>query len=379
MAHRWRLPTPPGAGFGGVRELTTTLSTPIPSRVVVRSRPPVPTGFTIVTAASWDELDTDRADLVRALLMLMPLALLVSASGAWWVAGRALRPAAAMAEEAQRLTEHSSGGRLTVGRADELGRLAAAFNGLVDRLESALAVRRQFLADASHELRTPVSVSRTAADVALSRPERTGDEYRDALKIVSEQMSHLGRIVSDMLTMARSDVADWPIAPVDFYFDELLAEAVRAMSVLSAARHVRIDTTCPPDLQVRGDEGLLRQMLVNLLENAVRHTPSGGTVHATVTASTSGLTVAIEDTGGGIAAADRERIFERFVHVPAPGQQANDEGGGTGLGLAIARRIARAHRGDLMLESTGPAGTRFAVTLPATGDSSSFHLASAKL
>jgi signal transduction histidine kinase len=177
-------------------------------------------------------------------------------------------------------------------------------------------------------------------------------------------MKHLSRMVSDMLTLARSDTPDWPLAPTDFYLDELLAEAVRAMTLLANTREVTLQVICPEELQMRADEGLLHQMLVNLIENAIRHTPAKGTVRVTVTPTAhSGLTVSVEDTGHGVPDSDRDRIFDRFVRS-SPADAPSSDGGGTGLGLAIARRIARAHQGDLRLVSTGPTGTVFTVTLP---------------
>jgi len=364
LAQRWRLSSPPPMLDGiAARERITTLIAPAAATVVARALPPVPEGFVVVSAATWDELYRDRADLVHGLLVVLPIALVVTTFGAWWVAGRALRPARIMAVEARHLSERAPGQRLTAGPQDELGQLASAFNGLVDRLESALAVRSQFLADASHELRTPVSIARTAADVALSREHRDDAEYRDALAVISRQMTHLGRIVSDMLTLARSDAADWPLTVTDFYLEELLAEAVRGMAPLAAVREVTVEPASPVDLQVRGDEGLLYQMLVNLLENAIHHTPAGGRVRVTLTVSAEDVRIAVEDTGHGVAEPDRERIFDRFVHVSSAAPEANQTRG-TGLGLAIARRIARAHGGDVTLVSTGPTGTCFAATLP---------------
>ena len=145
-------------------------------RIVSRVSPPVPAGFIVVAAAPSGELADERNEVLEALSLVIPGALVVAAAGAWWVAGRALRPAATMAAEAQRITDHTLDARLTVGRDDELGRVAAAFNGLVDRLASALTARRDFLADVSHELRTPVSIARSAADVALSQPTRAEPE-----------------------------------------------------------------------------------------------------------------------------------------------------------------------------------------------------------
>ena len=225
-------------------------------------------------------------------------------------------------------------------------------------------MRRQFLADASHELRTPVSIARTAADVALSRADRSDAEYPDALELVARQMKHLGRIVADMLTLARSDASDWPISAIEFYFDELLADAADGMTLRSTECGVSLEVKTPGELQVRGDEELLRQMLVNLLENAIRHTPAGGLVRATVMTRGREVVLSVSDTGHGIAQADRERIFERFVHVAARGADPDRQAGGTGLGLAIAQRIARAHHGDLVLVESGPTGTHFATTLP---------------
>jgi signal transduction histidine kinase len=363
VATRWGLSTPPRMDLAQP-EVTVTIGGRQPARVIASALPPVPEGFVIITAADWEEFAGDRTDLIRALLLVLPLAMVVIAAMAWWVAGRALRPAAEMADEARLLSHQSAGRRLTVRRHDELGRLAIAFNGLVDRLESALTVRRQFLADASHELRTPVSIARTAADVALSRTDRSNAEYREALELVTRQMKHLGRIVGDMLTLARSDVPDWPISPIEFYFDELLTDAADGMSLLATECGVTVEVETPRELQVRGDEDLLRQMLVNLLENAIRHTPPRGLVRATVTAGSRAIVLSIRDNGHGIAEADRERIFERFVHVDAPGTDPDPQGGGTGLGLAIAQRIARAHHGDLALIESGPTGSHFATTLP---------------
>jgi two-component system, OmpR family, sensor kinase len=368
LASRWTLPSPPPIDASGASERIMTVTAPSPATVIARALPPVPDGFVVLTAASWDELSRDRADLVGALAIVIPLALVITASGAWWVAGRALRPARIMAAEASRFSGDVSGQRLTIDRQDELGQLGTAFNGVVDRLETALVVRRQFLADASHELRTPISISRTAAEVALSREGRAEGEYRDALDVIARQLTHLGRIVSDMLTLARSDATDWPLAPTDFYFDELVAEAVDAMKGLAASGHVTTHAETPADLRLRGDERLLRQMVVNLVENAIQHTPGGGTVRVTVTAAADEVVMAVEDTGHGIPEADRERVFERFVRASPSANPGGEAGGnhapGTGLGLAIARRIARAHDGDVRLVSTGPSGTHVAATLP---------------
>jgi signal transduction histidine kinase len=359
ISQQWSLPSGPAFENLDSRERIWTVPGEVPFRVASSGEPPVPPGFIILTAASSKEFQSDRASIAGALALVIPMAIVIAGAGAWWLAGRALRPAAEMADQAAHITEHSSGERMRVLRDDELGQLAMAFNGLLDRLDAALDVRRRFLAEASHELRTPVSIARTAADVALSRETRGEAEYRDSLTVVSEQMKRLGRMVSDMLALARTDVADWPLRPHDFYLDELVTEVGRAGRLLGNDRHVSVEAACPGDLQFRGDEGLLRQMLLNLVENAVRHTPAGGSVRLSAAPTRSAVNLTIHDTGGGIADSDRDRIFERHVK----GDPAID-GDGLGLGLAIARRIARAHGGDLTLTDTGPGGTTFNVTLP---------------
>ena len=328
-------------------------------RAVARVSPPVPPGFIVVSAAPANELTAARNAVIEALLIVIPVGLIASTAGAWWVAGRALRPAAQMAAEAERITSDAAGARLTGGRDDELGRLASTFNGLLDRLEHALNARRDFLADVSHELRTPVSIARAAADVTLARNSRSEAEYREALSVISGQMKRLTAMVGDLLTLARSDLTDWPIMRQDFYFDELLQEVIRAMRVLADERQVTMRASCPPDTQIAGDEQLLRQMLFNLLENAVRHTPSGGVVEVVAESLPGELRLAVCDTGTGIAAPRRDRLFERFGRL-----DSRSHHGRMGLGLAIGRRIARAHGGDLTLVATGPTGSTFGVTIP---------------
>jgi signal transduction histidine kinase len=328
-------------------------------RVATRVTPPVPAGFVIVTAAPASELARERRELVKALALVIPAALLVTACGAWWVAGRAMRPAAHMAAEVERITGDIAGARLTIERDDELGRVAFAFNALVHRLESALIARRHFLADVSHELRTPVTVARAAADVALSRATRSEAEYRESLRVISEQLAHLTEMVGDLLTLARNDITDWPIVPHDFYLDELIDDVLRTMRVVADKCGVSLRSSAPRDLQFTGDEHLLRRMVLNLVDNAIRHTTSGGEVELIAELTANALALRVRDTGSGVTLPDGERLFDRFVKL-----HTEEERGRLGLGLAIARRIARVHGGDVTLESTSAAGSTFLINLP---------------
>jgi signal transduction histidine kinase len=243
---------------------------------------------------------------------------------------------------------------------DELRRLALAFNALLDRLSESVDVQRRFMADASHELRTPVTVTRTAAQVTLSEPHRTEAEYREALDIVASQTERLTRIVDDMFLLALADADGRPVLRRHLYLDEVAAECARAAGVLAESRGVELALQSPDGVQVQGDEELLRRMVMNLLDNAVRHSPDGGRVELTITSADNRVTLSVRDGGAGIPAAAHERIFERFVRL-----ETSQPTSGGGLGLPIARWIAEQHGGALELDASAD-GCRFVVTLPAS-------------
>ena len=318
-----------------------------------------------VRVAVWSSMESferERARLRRALWLGVPLALLVASIGGWIVGYRGLRPLADMARQAEAITADRLDDRLSSpATRDELGALASAFNALLDRLAGALRVQRQLMADASHQLRTPISIARTAAQVTLGGAERTAADYRDALTIVAAQTRRLTEMIERMFTLALADLDARPLLPSEFYLDELVQECARTAQVLAADRRLTIRTETPTEVPYRGDETLLRQMIMNLVENAVRHTPSQGTVELALHAANGDVRVMVSDTGCGIAAEDQTRIFERFVRL-----QSVDADGAGGLGLPIARWVAEAHHGSLTLESSGPGGSRFVITLPAS-------------
>src|SRR6185503_14289753 len=172
------------------------------------------------------------------MLFVFPIALLLAAAGGWWLASLGLRPITMMAKRAASIPLTGLEDLGPAPRDDELGQLARAFNGLVARLRAALQTQRQFMADASHELRTPVSVIRTAADVTLNREHRAEAEYREALAIAGVQAQRLGTLVEDMLVLARADAGGYPFRPIDFYLDDAIDECQRAVGLIAADRHV---------------------------------------------------------------------------------------------------------------------------------------------
>ncbi len=233
-------------------------------------------------------------------------------------------------------------------------------NDLLARLNTVLHQQRRFMADASHELRTPVSVVRTAAEVTLSRATRSEQEYRESFRVVGEQASRLSRMVEDMFLLARVDAGHRRMVAAEFYFDEVVSECVRSSQLLAAAKRVTITTAIDADLSYSGDETLARQLVTNLLDNAVRFAPPDGDVSVALVAGASSVELSVSDNGGGVPLEERERIFDRFVKLD-PVRSAH---GGAGLGLSIASWVAEAHGGTLQLTESGAGRTTFLAVLP---------------
>lgn len=332
------------------------------SRLRALSRPVTHQGHQYVAAvmAPLDGIEAEHRELLAALSIGVLIALGVAGIGGWLVARQSLWPLTDLAKQAAMITDRDPSGRLQTPHADdELGLLARAFNAVLERLATALHSQRQFMADASHELRTPVSVVRTTAQVTLSQPARPEHEYRESIAIVEEQSGRLKHLVDAMFLLSRAEAQGIPLVREPLYIDDLVAESARALQVLANERQVTIRTRGDAEVMFSGETTLLKRMVGNLLDNAIRHAQPGGIVTATVSHNSTHIGVRITDDGEGIAPENQARVFERFVRFDSRSQ-------GAGLGLPIARWIAEAHGGGLALKSTGPSGTCFAVTLPAS-------------
>jgi heavy metal sensor kinase len=325
------------------------------------------TPYDVVAARSLADVVGTLDQVRRAYLIAVPLVLIVSAFGGYLLARRALSPVSTMARRASAMGAVTLHERLPIANpSDELGELATAFNGLLSRLEQAFGQQRRFLADASHELRTPVAVLLAESEVALSRPCRTDAEYRDALQVMRNSTVHLSHIVEDLFVLARSDNGQLPLRRENLYLDEIADDCARAMQSVAAARQVHVvsahvlptDTGAP----MRGDPALLERLLYNLIDNAIKHSPPSGTVSVTVRDTGADWTVTVSDQGPGIAPELHTVIFERFVRGPS----AQSTVAGAGLGLAIARWVAEHHGGTLVLTHTGTTGSEFTARLPKT-------------
>ena len=296
------------------------------------------------------------ANTIRASI---PIAALAALAGGWLIVWRALRPLSRMVGCADGIDTRRLDSRLAVPKpADELQRLAVAFNSLLNRLADAVRVQRRFMADASHELRTPITVARTAAQVTLARTPRTESEYREALDMIVLQTERLTHVVDDMFLLALADVGGRPLTQRYLYLDEIASECSRAAAVLAQAEAITVSLDTPADVQMCGDQELLRRMIMNLLDNAIRHTPHGGRIRLSVGVQEQTVTLGVEDSGPGIPPDERDHVFERFVRL-----ETSQSTGGGGLGLPIARWIAEQHRGTLRVAASTE-GTSLVATLP---------------
>jgi heavy metal sensor kinase len=305
-------------------------------------------------------------DIRDTFFWIIPIALLLAAGGGYFLARKSLAPVAAMASQASSMGAANLRARLAISnQRDELGQLALSFNQLLDRLEDSFERQRRFVADASHELRTPVAILRGETEVTLSRPDRSPKEYREALSVLHDESQRLAHIIEDLFTLTRADAGQYPLSPRDFYLDELASDVLRHARSLALAKHITLSSSIEPELALHADEGLIRRLLLNLLDNAIKYTPEGGTVNLECRHHGAQYVISVTDTGPGIPADLQNRIFERFFRADKARSRSESDGGGAGLGLSIARWIAEAHHGRLELTRSDSSGSTFTATLPA--------------
>jgi heavy metal sensor kinase len=292
----------------------------------------------------------------------LPLAAVFTlALGSWLVRG-SLRPIAAMTRAVRRTSgTHLEEKVPTTGSGDELDELATTLNEMMDRIRHSVERMQRFSANAAHELRTPLNALRSRLDVTLEH-ERTPDEYRKTLGETAEQVASLSEAVHAMMRLAQSEAGLPAELRVPVAVAALVQEVVEFFEPLAAEEGLSLELGALEEATVSGEPAWLRQALANLVDNAIRYTPEGGTIRVDMAhAEPDEAVVRVADTGVGIAAAELERVFEPFYRVR--GGAARD-GPGAGLGLALAREIARAHGGDVEVESEPGVGSRFAMRLP---------------
>lgn len=335
-------------------------------RVVVRRMTLEGERLELVGTSSLVDIDEVLRRIRRTFALLIPLLLVVAASGGYFIAIRGLAPVKAMAARAADVSATNLRDRLPVSGGEELAGLARVVNDLLDRLEASFTQQRRFMADASHELRTPTTILRTEADVTLAQEHRAEAEYRASMTVMRDAARRLGRIVDDLFLLARTDSGAAPVRRERVYLEEIVVDAVRSVRPLADARQVRVELGDVIEAPVHADADLLGRLLLNLLDNATKHSPPDGSVCVSMGARDGAFEVLVTDAGPGIAPEDRDRIFERFVRIDdARAENDPTRPTGAGLGLAIARRVAEAHGGRLDLVESRPGRTTFRVTLPA--------------
>jgi len=334
---------------------------------LVRAQPLLIDGHRYTLSGRYPLREAERmmSGVRRMFLVAIPLLIIAAAISGYFLADRSLKPVSSMAEHAAEITASNLHERLPVTGGDELVRLARVINDLLDRLETSFEQQRRFMADASHELRTPTAIVRTEADVTLSRPSRTTDEYRASMGIMQDAARRLTRIVDDLFLLARADAGHLVVQRSAVYLEDVVDGAVRGVRQLADSRGVSVQLGELVEAPLRGDADLLGRIVLNLLDNAIKHAPPGGSVMVGMARRDDTVTVSVVDSGPGIPAEAVDRLFERFFRAEASRPRHEDGGsGGAGLGLAIARRIAEAHGGRLELVSSKPGHTEFRLTLP---------------
>ena len=299
--------------------------------------------------------------LLLALLGVAISVLILAWIGSRWLAQQALSPVELLSTTASRISGQTLGTRLSMTAPyEEFQRLASAFNSMLDRLQKGFDAQRRFVADAAHELKTPLTAMKGNLEVTLQRA-RSAEEYRDAIEANLESVDRLTRLTKSLLTIAKISGEHSPLHVESIHLEALIQEVVNDLLILAEDQKITLHTECETIPLFLGDRIQLKQALVNLLDNAFRHTPAEGTVTIRLSQQENLAMLSIEDTGSGIDPQHLPHVFDRFYRV----DEARDRSsGGTGLGLAIVKEIVEAHDGRIRVESEVGKGTVFVIQLP---------------
>jgi len=334
-------------------------SPPVREYVVLLERDLAP-GWKLRLRVSVADLARARRSIDQATLISIPVAVALAALAGWLVTGRALRPVAMMAEAAERIDARSPKGRLPIADPkDELGRLGRRFNELLDRLDAAMAQQRRFLADAAHELRTPLARMLGEAESRLSSPPTAAD--RESLDRIHDDLRQASSLVDELMQLARADAGSVDAVLAQGYLDDVVSDAVVPWVAEARRREVELDVSKLEEAPAVVDARLVNRLVGVLVHNALQYTPAGGRVEVRVVQSGRCATLEVEDSGIGIPPDERERVFERFFRGVAARQRAPE---GSGLGLAIAHWVARQHSASITVGAGELGGALFRVVFP---------------
>jgi heavy metal sensor kinase len=325
--------------------------------------PGVPAKFVRV-GSSLQLVGEDLALLTRTLIVVGVLITLLAPLGGYWLSGRAIQPLAKIIQQTSTMKPENLGERLPLrGSGDELDQLSMTINGLLDRIAVYLSQKRDYLANAAHELRSPLAAIRSLVEVALTS-ERSTPEYINRLHEIMEESTSLGVLVNQLLLLAESDAGRLALHPQPIPLDQVVKKSVDMFEGVAEAQGIRLRAPELAAVQVAGDESHLRQLINNLLDNAIKFTPAGGQVTVALSRQDGQARLRVADTGSGIPPEEQPRIFERFYRGDKSRQHGNGRRG-TGLGLAICHAIVAGHHGTIGVDSVPGKGSTFTVELPA--------------
>jgi heavy metal sensor kinase len=350
------------ADLGSDQRFETLVVQGAPLRFLSQSIEVAGRPYSVQVAAPLHEVQEGLRDLVWILLATTPLVLVIATMGGYWMSRRALAPVDAITLDAKAIGADNLSQRLAVPKTgDELQRLSETLNEMIGRLDEAFQRITRFTADASHELRTPLTLMRTTAELAL-RGELPQQEYRESLEQILAELERTSHLVENLLLIARADSGGAELRISDIDLTQTLQEACLQAAPLFHAKQIKFQSELPDrPIVVKGDAQALRRLFLILIDNAVKYTPSGGSVEVCACDANDTAVMTVTDTGIGIPLEDLPHIFERFYRVD---KARSREQGGVGLGLSIAHWIVEAHHGQIQVDSEAGRGTTFEVSFP---------------
>ena len=324
------------------------------------------TRYLVEVGASTAPIDATVTRLLIVLGAGLPIAMLLAVTGGFFLVRRALAPVDRIAQTAEAITQHNLSERLPVAESgDEIERLSISLNHMINRLEEAVQSSKRFVADASHELRTPLTVMRGELESVMAGRE-FAPRIRETLGSLLEEVDRLAAVVEGLLALSRLDAGEARSAWARFDLGELVATTADQMSLLAEDKDIGVSCDAPRQVYVEGDQSRMKQLVVNLLDNAIKYTPKGGSVRLRVVSEEGQALFEVSDTGIGIPQDALPHVFERFFRVE---RSRTREQGGAGLGLSIVKSICAAHGATVDVQSAPEQGTRFSIRLPLAPES----------
>ncbi len=307
------------------------------------------------------EIGEALGNLFSIFIILFPVAIIVSVLGGWFLANKSLKPVDKITKTARDITAQNLDQRIdTVDVDDELGRLISTFNEMISRLQSSFEQVKQFSVDASHELRTPLTIMRGEIELAL-RSRQSSDGYRQILSSTLDEILRMSSIIENLLMLAKGDIGKSTLTFEEVPLSPIIKELHEDSEMLAEQKHIHVKLEHVENLTVSGDTVRLRQLVLNLLDNAIKYTPENGTITLSLIRENGSAKIIVKDNGIGIPFEEQSKIFNRFYRVD---KGRSREMGGTGLGLSIAQWITETHGGKIIVQSEVNKGSEFTVVLP---------------